>query len=285
MAKIKQYDKLTEQLNIETYFDYFNRLSLIAQSIFKYENLPNFINEKWIEKYLFEFGSCVFFNDRNLGFIVTKFNNVGNLNNYDEPTQIRPFGTNYTTDENLINNENCVIIRNNALSIPTVNTVNLYAIRLTEISRTIDVNINAQKTPVLIKCSDKQKLVLKNAYKQWDGNSPVIFADKSLDMATFNVLKTDAPIVFDKLQIQKNMLWNEIMTVLGINNANMDKKERLVDDEVRANNEQVEICADVMLKSRELAVEQINNLFGLNIKVTKRTQNKANTGELEGVIE
>ena len=163
--------------------------------------------------------------------------------------------------------------------------MNLYAIRLTEISRTIDVNINAQKTPVLIKCSDKQKLVLKNAYKQWDGNSPVIFADKSLDMATFNVLKTDAPIVFDKLQIQKNMLWNEIMTVLGINNANMDKKERLVDDEVRANNEQVEICADVMLKSRELAVEQINNLFGLNIKVTKRTQNKANTGELEGVIE
>ena len=285
MAKIKEYDKLTEQLNIETYFDYFNRLSLIAQSIFKYENLPNFINEKWIEKYLFKFGSCVFFNDRNLGFIVTKFNNVGNLNNYDEPTQIRPFGTNYTTDKNLINNENCVIIRNNALSIPTVNTVNLYAIRLTEISRTIDVNINAQKTPVLIKCSDKQKLVLKNAYKQWDGNSPVIFADKSLDMATFNVLKTDAPIVFDKLQIQKNMLWNEIMTVLGINNANMDKKERLVDDEVRANNEQVEICADVMLKSRELAVEQINNLFGLNIKVTKRTQNKANTGELEGVIE
>ena len=285
MAKIKEYDKLTEQLNIETYFDYFNRLSLIAQSIFKYENLPNFINEKWIEKYLFEFGSCVFFNDRNLGFIVTKFNNVGNLNNYDEPTQIRPFGTNYTTDENLINNENCVIIRNNALSVPTVNTVNLYAIRLTEISRTIDVNINAQKTPVLIKCSDKQKLVLRNAYKQWDGNSPVIFADKSLDMATFNVLKTDAPIVFDKLQIQKNMLWNEIMTVLGINNANMDKKERLVDDEVRANNEQVEICADVMLKSRELAVEQINNLFGLNIKVTKRTQNKANTGELEGVLE
>lgn len=285
MAKIKEYDKLTEQLNIETYFDYFNRLSLIAQSIFKYENLPNFINEKWIERYLFEFGSCVFFNDRNLGFIVTKFNNVGNLNNYDEPTQIRPFGTNYTTDEKLINNENCVIIRNNALSIPTVNTINLYAIRLTEISRTIDVNINAQKTPVLIKCSDKQKLVLKNAYKQWDGNSPVIFADKSLDMATFNVLKTDAPIVFDKLQIQKNMIWNEIMTVLGINNANMDKKERLVDDEVRANNEQVEICADVMLKSRELAVEQINNLFGLNIKVTKRTQNKANTGELEGVIE
>lgn len=285
MAKIKQYDKLTEQLNIETYFDYFNRLSLIAQSIFKYKNLPNFINEKWIEKYLFEYGSCVFFNDRNLGFIVTKFNNVGNLNNYDEPTQIRPFGTNYTTDENLINNENCVIIRNNALSVPTVNTVNLYAIRLTEISRTIDVNINAQKTPVLIKCSDKQKLVLKNAYKQWDGNSPVIFADKSLDMATFNVLKTDAPIVFDKLQIQKNMLWNEVMTVLGINNANMDKKERLVDDEVRANNEQVEICADVMLKSRELAVEQINNLFGLNIKVTKRTQNKENTDELEGVAE
>lgn len=285
MAKIKEYDKLTEQLNLNTYYDYYNRLALIAQSIYKYENLPNFIDEKWIEKYLYECGKCVFFNDKNLGFMVSKFNTAGNLNNYDEPTTVQAYGTNYINTELLTNNQDCIIIRNNAFSLPTLNTIKLYAIRLTEISRTIDVNINAQKTPVLIKCSDKQKLSLKNAYNQWDGNSPVIFADKSLDITTFNVLKTDAPLVFDKLQLQKHQIWNEAMTFLGINNANMDKKERLVDDEVQANNEQVEICAEVMLKSRELAVEQINNLFGLNIKVTKRTKNKANTGELEGVIE
>lgn len=257
-------------LNDRTYTDYFYRLSLIARAVFKWNNLPNGMNEKWIERYLFTEGKCLFFNDKEKGFMVTKSADFGNLNPYDEPVRLSPFATNYTPGAELTNGENCVIIRNNDLMIPTIPTVELFAYRLAEISRSIDVNIAAQKTPFIILCSDKQRLSMKNVYNQVTGNEPVIYGDKNLDIENIKVLNTNAPIVFDKLQIQKHSIWNECMTFLGINNANMDKRERLVDDEVQANNEQIEICADVMLKSRERACEEINRIFDLNISVERR---------------
>lgn len=265
-----QMKTIAKILNDRTYTDYFYRLQLIARSVFKWNNLPNGMNEKWIERYLFTEGKCLFFNDKEKGFMITKTADFGYLNPYDEPVEVMPFATNYTTAESLTNGEECVIIRNNDLMLPTAPTIELFAYRLSEISRTIDVNINGQKTPFIILCSDKQKLSMKNVYSQLTGNEPVIYGDKNLDIDNVKVLNTNAPIVFDKLQIQKHSIWNECMTFLGINNANMDKRERLVDDEVQANNEQIEICADVMLKARERACEEINSIFNLEISVERR---------------
>lgn len=271
------YKSIANQLNNRTYTDYFYRLMLIARSLFKWEGLPNGIDEKWIEKYLFYEGTCVFYKDPNLGFMVTKWSTQGTLNAYDEPTTIRPYATNtmeLNNGELLDNNENCVIIRNNDDMIPTFPTIQLYSADLTNIKRTIDTNISVQKTPTVVICTDKQKLTFKQAIKQRDENEPVIYGDKNIDMNSINVLNTSAPIVFDKLQIQKNNIWNECMTFLGINNANTDKRERLVDDEVQANNQLIKANEDVMLKAREKACELINNMFGLNISVKRRTDLK-----------
>ena len=269
--KMLEMKGIAETLNNRTYTDYFYRLMLISMSIFKWENLPNGIDEKWIEKYLFNMGRCMFYKDDTLGFMVTKCTTDGMLNFYDEPTSLRPVATNYSNTQSYVNGKECVMIRNNDFMIPTVPTIELFAYRLADISRTIDINIHAQKTPILIKCSDKQRLTLKNVYRQWNGNEPVIFGDKSLNMEQLEVLKTDAPIVFDKLQLQKHAIWNECMTFLGINNANQDKKERLVDDEVQANNEQVQMSGEMMLKARQRAADDINRLFGTNIKVSMRS--------------
>ena len=266
---LMNFSNKAKDLNDLTFTDYYYRLMLIARSVFKWNNLPNNIDEKWIEKFLYCHGSCIFFKDEEKGFMVAKSTPAGTLNYYDEPTLLKPYGTGYT-GEPLENDSECVIIRNNDIMMPTAPSIELYALRLADISRTIDVNVNAQKTPVIILCSDKQKLSLKHAYNQIDGNKPVIFGDKNLDIENIKSLKTDAPIVFDKLQIQKHSIWNECMTMLGINNANMDKRERLVDDEVQANNEQINICCEVMLKSRQQACKRINEIFGLNISVEKR---------------
>lgn len=281
MYDVISMKSIADKLNDLTYTDYFYRLMLLARSVYQWDGLPNGIDEKWIEKYLFSDGKCMFFNDESKGFMVTKCAPAGNLNHYDEPTILRGYGTNYV-GKDLENNEEAILIRNNDEMIPTSPTIQLYALRLAEISRTIDINVNAQKTPTIILCSERQKLTMKQVYKKWSGNEPVIYGDKNLDIDGIKVLKTDAPIVFDKLQLQKHAIWNECMTFIGIDNANQDKKERLVSMEVEANDEQIEQSAEVFLKARQQACKLINDKFGLNISVKLRSLKKPDIDEIEG---
>ena len=205
----------------------------------------------------------------------TGIGETGPLNYYDEPTTIKPVAPNYIYEGPILtNNVNAVIIRNNDDMLPTYPTIQLYSYKLTNIDRTIDTNIIAQKTPIIVKCSDKQRVSFKNAINQRNDNEPVIYADKSMNTDEIQILDVKAPIVFDKLQIQKHAVWNECMTYLGINNANMDKRERLVDDEVQANNEQVQASEDIFLKARKKACEEINKIFGTNISVKRRNLSK-----------
>jgi hypothetical protein len=283
MYKIKSYKSVAQSINNRIYTDYFYRLMLISKSLFEWHNLPNGIDERWIERYLFTEGECIFYKDPNLGLMVTKMGDTGPLNYYDEPTNVMPYAFNYTYNgPQLINNENCVIIRNNDDGVPTLPTIQIYAQKLTNIDRTIDVNIENQKTPVVILCSDKQKLSMKQVINQRNQNEIAIYGDKNLDLSQIKTLDLRSPIVFDKLQIQKHSVWNECMTFLGINNANQDKRERLVTDEVSANDEQVRASEDTMLKTREHACKLINKMFGTNIYVTRRRLENPIIEESEG---
>ena len=264
------YKSVDKQLNDITYSNYYYRLMLIARSLFKWNNLPNGIDEKWIERYLFSEGACLFFKDDKVGFMVTKFGEQGKLNYYDEPTTVRAYATDFISVERE-NNVDSVIIRNNDDMIPTFPTIQIYSAKLTNIERTMDNNILAQKMPFVITCTDKQRLSFKQAIKQRDENVPVIYGDKNLDINDIKVLKTDTPIVFDKLQVQKMNVWNECLTSLGINNANTNKRERLITNEVNANDQMIQANEDVMLKARERACELINKMFGLNISVERRS--------------
>ena len=153
---IMNMDDIAQQLNNLTFTDYFYRLMLIARTVFKWNNLPEGIDEKWIEQYLFSEGKCMFYHDKTTGYMVAKCTTEG-LNYYDEPTRLRPVGTNLENKESLENNVEAILIRNNDEMLPTSPTIQIYACRLAELSRTIDTNIMAQKTPVIIKCTDKQK--------------------------------------------------------------------------------------------------------------------------------
>lgn len=276
-VSIVSMKNFAKQLNDYTFTDYYYRLMLLARSVFKWNNLPNGMNEKWIENFLFKYGECVFYKDANRGLMVAQCTTSGDLNNYDEPTMVTPSGLDINCGSLKVGKE-CVLIRNNDERLPTSFPVQLFAYRLAEISRTIDININAQKTPVLVVTTEKQKLTLKNIYSQWNGNEPVIYGDKNLDTPELlRVLKTDAPIVFPELQNQKQTIWNECLTFLGINNANTEKRERLITEEVQANNTHIDLSADCLLKSRQHACEEINKLFGTEISVELRE----NTEEVE----
>lgn len=258
--------------NNMTFSYYYYKLMLVARSLFEWENLPNNMDERWIEKYLFTSGKCIFYKDPVMGYMVAGLDQQGGVNCYGDPTSVYPVAENYVySGEKLVNGENCYVIRNNDLMLPNFPIIRHYAYKLCNIDRAIDTNVEAVKTPIIVRCSEKQKLSLKNAINQRKDNEPVIWASDLADINEMvDTLTTNAPIVFPQLQTQKHMILNEVFTDLGINNANMDKRERMVANEVEANNEQVKACEDVMLKARQQACKEINRIFGTNISVKRR---------------
>lgn len=258
-------------LNSWTTIDYLNRLKEYALNMFEWINLPKTVDPRFIELVLFEEGKINFFEDKLIGFLALRVNESGKQNVYNEFDKKYIYANNgFSRVRNL---RNSVTIYNNYLRTPTYTTVNLYAIRLARVTRAIDLNIEAQKTPVLITCPENQKLSLKNVYEQYKGNAPVIYTDSEFNLDSIKVLKTDAPFVVDKLTLYKHDIWNEVMTFLGVNNSNQDKKERLVANEVDANDEQIEQARFNMLDARKDACKKINDMFGLNIDVKFRNDN------------
>ena len=145
-----------------------------------------------------------------------------------------------------------------------------YAEKLYDLDRAIIVNAKAQKTPVLITCEEKQRLTMKNVYMQYDGNTPFIFGESSLDPKSLQVLKTDAPYVANQLYELKTEIWNEALTYLGISNTNLQKKERMLQDEVVRNQGGTIASRYSRLIERRNACEKINEMFGLNIQCNYR---------------
>ena len=256
-------------VNMQSYFEYLDRLTELAISMFEWKNLPEQIDERFLEYTLFTDGQAVFFRDEELGeYLALQVATNGGFNVYRIPLRRRAYAVNGYQKQ--LNIEDSIIIYNNMLRRNSIRTVKLYAERIANLDRIIDVNANAQKTPVLVQGTDQQKLTLENVYKEYDGNAPVIFGYKDLDLKGFSVLKTDAPYVSDKLYQLKTQLWNECLTYLGISNLNIQKKERLVADEVVRNQGGTIASRYSRLNARRQACEQINKMFGLNIEVDYR---------------
>lgn len=264
--KTSQFD-LSAFLNNQTYDSYFYRLKLLAMNMFEWENLPDSVSERFLEKTLFEFGRAVFIKDPEMGYMGLKVTPGDKLNVYNEPTKYVAYGIGY---EKIYDADNCVLIRNNYLSIPTSLFIEDFAWRLYLAERTQDVNLNAQKTPVLITCPDNLRQTMINMYMKYDGNEPFIFGFKNFDENSIKVLKTDAPLILEELNTYKQTKWQEALSFLGIGTANTQKTERLNIPETVLANSVSSMSANTMLKTRLEACDLFNKMYGENISVKLR---------------
>ena len=252
-------------MNNRTYLQYFNRLKDIAISSFKYKRLPKTIDERFVEIKLFSEGGIALFRDEVMGYLALPFSNNSELDVYGNPVFFRAIGTNgYQKD---LTNKDAVICWNNKLRTNSVFDVEQYAYRLYQLERALDTNVNAQKTPIMIRCAENQRLVLKNLYMKYDGNQPFIFGDKDLDMTGVSVLKTDAPYLVDRLQNAKAVYWNEALTYLGIANVAYEKRERMIPDEVKRGMGGIMASRHSRLQARKEAWEQFDIMFGEDVEV------------------
>lgn len=268
MKKLTETD-ISMNINNLTYIDYINRLKLIATSLFTWKGLDEvagFGASRFLELALYENGRACFVKDSEKGYLALRVNPSDKLNVYLLPEKVMAWSLGYNKTYLF---DDVIYIMNNNLEIPTSQSLQLFAYRLYETERTIDTNLIAQKTPVLIEGDTKTILTLKNVYMQYSGNTPFIFGNKQFDISNkLNVLKTDAPYLIDKLENHKHEIWNEALTYLGIDNANTDKKERLITSEVESNDDLINYYLNCFYKTRKESCDRINERYNLNIELT-----------------
>ena len=269
MGKVKDREFWeSARMNNYTFRQYYNRLVELSIAMFEWKNVPSTIDTRFLELALFADGKALFFYDEVLGYLTLRCALGGRMSVYRVPLDRRGYAVNGYNMER--NEKNSVIIWNNFLRTNSALDCEMFAKRLYNIDRIIDVNVNAQKTPVLIVCDENQRLTMKNIYMKYEGNEPVIFADKGLNANDIKVLKTDAPYISDKLISLKTTLWNEALTYLGISNINIAKRERLIRDEITRNMGGVIANRYSRLQARKNACKEINAMFSLNMDVEYR---------------
>ena len=263
MGKKTAFDLMTSPAlaylqNQRTYDYYFQRLTNIALSVFEWKNLPLTVDPRWLELSIFRNGMCLFFEDPVMGYVAMPCAIGGKLDVYNIPTIRRAYAANgYNA---IRDNTNSVIIYHNYLHDVPVWDLEMFATRLADYQRTIDVNVAAQKTAVAILVDDNEVKTWKDAYISWAGNVPMIMGNKAMNPNALTVLKTDAPFVADNIQEMLVQVWNDAMSYLGVSNVNVTKKERLITDEVQRNMGGVLASRYSPLEMRRDAAKHINEI-------------------------
>lgn len=249
-----------ESIRLTTYYQ------MMALNRYKWENLPNGIESRYIEQMLYDNGECAMFDHPDLGLCVLRSSSRENLNIYGEPTKLTVTGFN---EHRTIMMDECVRILNNDLGLPTLQHIVYYARRMAEIDDIIMQNLRQQRVPYIFATDENNALSMKTLYDRIYQGEPAIFVDKEMlkgEPENIMVIPTLAPYLVDKLQIQKQEMERELLTFLGINNT-LEKKERLLVDETNSNNQFIKMASDIGFKQRQLACEQMNEMFGLNVRV------------------
>ncbi len=264
----KKRATLADLLNNLSFRVLFDKYKLLTINSFEWENLPDGIQPRHIERLLFDNGQAVFFRDPQRRYMCLEGSGTGDVNVYGDPIAYRVHGFNY---QRVIPVDQCVVIENNVLKIPTRDFVTYYVNKLAEADRTMDVNIKACKTPVVFRCTEKDLLTFKRLFQEVDGNVPAVYLDRGLDAESFDAFQTGVKFMGNELLDYAHSVEGSLLTFLGVNNSPVDKKERLITDEANANNELIESFSDLQLAAREKAVKQINELFNLDIRVSRRS--------------
>jgi len=278
---------------------YMRHLTELAINRFKWDGLPKSIDSRFLELELFRHALVTFYEETkpefvaNYGkrFFATAAAPMGALNVYENPIEFRTYGTRYQS--RTLKGSECVPIWANMLRTPDLDIVEVYAEMLTEMTVTIQLNSKQLRKPKIVFANENTRLSYANIARQIDEGVEVLYAQEdAMNPANIGVLDLGGdPVALLNLMIAKSKMWNECMTMMGINNANQDKKERLVADEVAANDDQVFATRGIALNSRKYACEQINEKYTypdgtpLNVTVDFNTDSEPMTGdEMESML-
>lgn len=205
--------------------------------------------------------------------ILTPFNETLTKNIYNYPTGVIPVnnrGASFIPNQVMKVNQDGVIGWAHSSHNSVYSIVDYYTDRLTEVESCIDMNLFTHKLPRLIVCSPEDKERVERIMRDIDEGNKRIFLDSEDTKAISNVLSSGESYIIDKLYTYKESLENELLTLLGIDNKGVNKKERLIVDEVNANNEIINEGADCFLDEMKIFCNKVKEVLGYTISVKSK---------------
>lgn len=253
--------------NMKTYLMYRDEMTTLAENVFEFKNLPEYIDVSYLNKVLLRNGSIAFFKDDVLGVIALPYDVIGNYDIYGRPQTIKARAANGTYYKQLEKDEFVIMYDNNGRYSIFMDICQM-AERIALSKRTIDVNIVQQRTPRIWKTSQDKKGTLEDMLADIDGMMENIATYESIDIDDMNVLLAPAPFVADKIDVHLDKEWAEFYRLIGVANLIEQKKERMIKDEMSASQGGTIASRFSRFEPRKRAIELINKKFGTNIEVS-----------------
>lgn len=244
------------------------RYGLLAKNRYRWTNLPQGIESRHIEEFLYEHGMVMFFEDADLGKLTLPCSDTGFKNVYGDSLSYTVHGHGYSK---IVTTDDGVIIRNNDDCLPNIIDIVHYCNKIDELEYAIQRNIDQQNSPYMFACDKNTELTVKQMMNKIRNKEDAIFFDKTLtETGELGMVKEDIskPYIGAELQNAKEELERELLTLLGLNTV-INKESGMAATELNSNNSHIRMNLDIEFKNREMAAEEINAKFGLNIKVEK----------------
>lgn len=288
------YGTPSEVYDIEAFIFWQNYLTTIALSAFKWENLPAGIDPRAVEYILLNFGLGALFKDQG-GHLFAMAAPSDNINMYYNPNKIiltSPNGQNWTrhcqawASYNVYGlleyrSADAAACFDNLTRKPLIATIRYFARRLASYDRTADVNVNAQLTPWIIRASETAKVSAQRLGRKLERKEQILYLNDAADtVAPVEVLTTEAPYVADKIFVDQKKILDNAITMLGADNSNTDKRERVQTGEAMSNNEQIMLFRNSRLSCRQEFADRCNVIFATNISVKWAVPHMAESGDM-----
>lgn len=251
--------------NFKTYEMYRRQLLTLAENVFEFINLPEFIDTAYLNKQLLRKGSIAFFKDEVMGLLALPYNNIGNLDVYGRPKEIQVIARNGYT--RTLKQDEFVIMYDNNGRYPLWLDILQYAERLAMFTRVMDINIAQQKTSRFWKTKTENEKTIKDLVNNVDGFENTVITYKDIDLDDTTIVLQPAPYVSDKIDMQKDKTYNEFLRLIGIANLSYQKKERNISDEIQAMQGGTIASRYSRFEPRQKAIKMINEKFGTQIDV------------------
>lgn len=218
--------------NVQTFNFYFRRMLNFARNVFVFEGLNNYIDTSYMNKILTNNGSIAFFKDEIMGVLALPWSNIGLYDVYGRPTKIQVYGLNGYT--RILNSDEFVILYDNEGRYPIYLDIKQIALRIALKKRVQDINVVQLRTMRAWKCNKDNELAVRQILNDIDSMCEKILTYESIDLEEISTVLSQVPNISQDMQNLIEDDWNEFFQLVGISSVSIQKKERMIKDEMIA---------------------------------------------------